>query len=65
MTKAVHTIGPNQTLRECAEILKKCHVNGLVVAKDGKIEGEEMERWMDEAFRRPFSLFGPTKIMIE
>jgi acetoin utilization protein AcuB len=39
MTKQVHTIGPDQTLKECAEILKKGHVNGLVVVKDGKIEG--------------------------
>jgi CBS domain-containing protein len=39
MTKQVHTIGPDQTLRECAEILKKRHVNGLAVVQDGKIEG--------------------------
>jgi CBS domain-containing protein len=39
MTKQVHTIGPNQTLKECAEILKKHHVNGLVVMNDGEVAG--------------------------
>ncbi len=39
MTKQVHTIGPNQTLRECAEILKKHHVNGLVVMNEGTVAG--------------------------
>lgn len=39
MIKTVHTIGPDQTLKECAEILKKGHVNGLVVVKDGKVAG--------------------------
>jgi CBS domain-containing protein len=39
MTKQVHTIGPDQTLKECAEILKKRHVNGLVVVNDGKVAG--------------------------
>lgn len=39
MTKQVHTIGPDQTLKECAEILKKRHVNGLVVVNDGKVTG--------------------------
>ncbi len=39
MTKQVHTIGPDQTLKECAEILKKRHVNGLVVMNDGKVAG--------------------------
>jgi CBS domain-containing protein len=39
MTRQVHTIGPDQTLKECAEILKKRHVNGLVVVNDGKVVG--------------------------
>jgi len=39
MTKQVHTIGPDQTLKECAEILKKHRVNGLVVMNEGKVEG--------------------------
>ncbi len=39
MTKQVHTIGPNQTLKECAEILKKYHVNGLVVVEGGTVLG--------------------------
>jgi CBS domain-containing protein len=39
MTKQVHTIGPDQTLKECAELLKKLHVNGLVVVNDGKVAG--------------------------
>ena len=39
MTKQVHTVGPDQTLKECAEILKKRHVNGLAVVQDGKVEG--------------------------
>ncbi len=39
MTKQVHTIEPDQTLKECAEILKKCHVNGLVVVEGGTIKG--------------------------
>jgi CBS domain-containing protein len=39
MTKQVHTIGPDQTLKECAEILKKHRVNGLVVVNEGKVEG--------------------------
>jgi len=39
MTKQVHTIGPDQTLKECADILKKRHVNGLVVVNDGKVTG--------------------------
>ncbi len=36
MTKEVHTIGPAQTLKECAEIMNKHHANGLVVMEDGK-----------------------------
>lgn len=39
MTKQVHTIGPDQTLKECAEILKKHHVNGLVVVEGGTVVG--------------------------
>jgi CBS domain-containing protein len=39
MTKEVHTIGSDQTLKECAELLKKRRVNGLVVVQDGKVEG--------------------------
>ncbi|HXY55563.1 MAG TPA: CBS domain-containing protein [Nitrospirota bacterium] len=39
MTKQVHTIGPDQTLKECAEILRKCHVNGLVVVDGGTVTG--------------------------
>ena len=39
MTKQVHTVRPDQTLKECAEILKKRRVNGLVVVQDGKVEG--------------------------
>ncbi|MEW6674411.1 MAG: CBS domain-containing protein [Nitrospirota bacterium] len=36
MTKEVHTIGPEQTLKECAEVLKKHRVNGLVVIYGGR-----------------------------
>ena len=39
MTKQVHTVGPDQTLKECAEILKKYHVNGLVVVEGGTVKG--------------------------
>jgi CBS domain-containing protein len=39
MTKQVHTIGPHQTLKECAEILKKHHINGLVVTEKGLVKG--------------------------
>jgi CBS domain-containing protein len=39
MTKKVHTIGPDQTLKECAETLKKHHVNGLVVTEGGTVKG--------------------------
>jgi len=39
MTKDVHTIGPNQTLKEAAEILNKHKANGLVVVEDGKVVG--------------------------
>ncbi len=36
MSKEVHTIGPAQTLKECAEVMNKHHANGLVVMEDGK-----------------------------
>jgi CBS domain-containing protein len=39
MTKQVYTIGSDQTLQECAETLKKRHVNGLVVMKEGTVVG--------------------------
>lgn len=39
MTKKVHTIGPSQTLKECAEVLNKKHANGLVVMDDEKVVG--------------------------
>ncbi len=39
MTKQVHTVGPDQTLKECAELLKKHHVNGLVVTEQGLVKG--------------------------
>lgn len=39
MTKEVHTIGPAQSLKECAEVLNKLHANGLVVVEDEKVIG--------------------------
>ena len=39
MTKKVHTIGPDSSLKECAEILKKTGVNGLVVTVGEKVLG--------------------------
>ncbi len=39
MTKEVYTVGPNQTLKECAEVLNKHRANGLVVMEDGKAIG--------------------------
>lgn len=39
MTKKVHTIGPDDTLRECAETLSKHHMNGLVVTEGGEAVG--------------------------
>lgn len=39
MTKKVHTIGPDSSLKECADILKKAGVNGLVVTKGDKVLG--------------------------
>jgi CBS domain-containing protein len=39
MTKRVHTVEPDETLRECAERLSKHHMNGLVVTELGKAIG--------------------------
>jgi acetoin utilization protein AcuB len=39
MTKQVHTIGPDKTLKECAQILKQRNVNGLVVLEGAKVVG--------------------------
>jgi CBS domain-containing protein len=39
MTKQVHTIGSDRTLKECADILKKHHVNGLVVIEGDAVKG--------------------------
>lgn len=39
MTKTVHTIGPDKTLKECAEALRKHDVNGLVVVEKEKVAG--------------------------
>jgi CBS domain-containing protein len=39
MTKQVYTIGPEQTLKDCAHILKEHHVNGLVVLNGETIVG--------------------------
>ena len=39
MTKTVHTIGPDQTLKVCAETMNKHKANGLVVMDDGKVVG--------------------------
>jgi CBS domain-containing protein len=39
MTKQVRTIGPDRTLKECADILKKHHVNGLVVIEEDAVKG--------------------------
>jgi CBS domain-containing protein len=39
MTKQVHTVGQDQTLKECAELLKKHRVNGLVVTEKGLVKG--------------------------
>ncbi len=39
MTKKVHTISPDSTLRECANILKETRVNGLVVKERDKVVG--------------------------
>ena len=39
MTKQVYTIGPEQTLKDSAQILKEHHVNGLVVLNGQTIVG--------------------------
>jgi CBS domain-containing protein len=39
MTTQVHTIGPEQTLKHCAQVLKEHHVNGLVVLNEKAIVG--------------------------
>jgi len=39
MTKKVHIIGPDSTLKECAEVLTKHHLNGLVVMEEDKVVG--------------------------
>ena len=39
MTKQVHTITPDKTLRECTQILKQRSVNGLVVVEKEKVAG--------------------------
>ena len=45
MTKKVHTISPDSTLKECAQILKKTRVNGLVV-QEGAILNPDRLRWI-------------------
>jgi len=39
MTREVYTIGPDNTLKECAEVLDKHHVNGLIVVEKEKVVG--------------------------
>lgn len=39
MTKQVHTIAPDKTLKECAQVLKQRDVNGLVVLEGAKVVG--------------------------
>jgi len=39
MTKQVFSIGSDSSLKECAEVLKKCQSNGLVVVDRGKTVG--------------------------
>ncbi len=39
MTKKVHTIGSDNTLKECVKILEKARVNGLVVKEGEKVVG--------------------------
>jgi CBS domain-containing protein len=39
MTKEVYTVGAEQTLKDCTQILKKQHVNGLVVLNGDTIVG--------------------------
>jgi CBS domain-containing protein len=39
MTKKVYTISPDSTLKECADVLNKYNINGLVVAEKEKVVG--------------------------
>jgi len=39
MTKRVHTTAPNISLRECARVLERTRVNGLVVTEGKKVVG--------------------------
>jgi CBS domain-containing protein len=39
MTKNVHTIAPDKTLMECAQLMTATNVNGLVVVDKGKVAG--------------------------
>ncbi len=39
MTREVYTIGLDSTLKECAEVLEKHRVNGLVVVEKEKVVG--------------------------
>jgi len=39
MTKKVYTTGPNSSLKECAKILERTRVNGLVVTEEKKVVG--------------------------
>jgi len=39
MTQKVYTISPDSTLKECADVLNKCQVNGLVVVEKDKVVG--------------------------
>ena len=39
MSKKVHTIRPDSSLKECAELLKKTGVNGLVVTEGDTVLG--------------------------
>lgn len=39
MTKKVYTISPDSTLKECAEVLNKYNINGLVVVEKEKVVG--------------------------
>lgn len=39
MTEKPVTIGPNATLKQCAELMAKKHVGGVLVEEDGKLVG--------------------------
>ncbi len=39
MTRKVYTISPDSSLKECAEVLNKYKVNGLVVVEKEKVSG--------------------------